>query len=141
MAKILKDLLLSLVNATLILGAICLFLFWRVTVASEAVIEDFSTVQTTVVPLREDLQDLTAEVRELRATLATAEWMEAEDRPAALSQLEGRLEVIDSRMELAQSRLTSLAAMPVELIDRAIRTGVDRTMDTLSDWRGCMPAQ
>lgn len=140
MTKVIKDLLLSLLNATLILAAICLLLFWKVSTTSKEVIGEFAGVQNIVMPLREDLRDLSQEVRDMRATLAAAEWIAPGDQPAALAQLDQRMLALDTRMEVAQSRLTTLANMPGQMMDRAIETGVDRAMLRIGALKGCAPA-
>ncbi|GHG87468.1 hypothetical protein [Pseudodonghicola xiamenensis] len=142
MAKVVKDLLLALLNATLILAAICLFLFWRVTNTTQAVIEDFTASQQIVAPLRADLQGLTAELEDMRATLARLEWDNGAAAPAVLASMTGRLDTLDARMEAAQTRLTRLANLPGEMMDRAIATGVDRVMTRATELRGCvMPSR
>ncbi|MGD9863561.1 MAG: hypothetical protein AB7S99_10135 [Pseudodonghicola sp.] len=140
MGKVFKDLFLALLNATLILAAICLLLFWKVSATSREVIGEFAGVQNIVMPLREDLRDLTQEVQDMRATLAAVEWLSPEERPAALGQLEQRMTALDTRMEVAQSRLTTLANMPGQMMDRAVETGVDRLMLRAGELRGCHPA-
>jgi hypothetical protein len=141
MAKVIKDLLLALLNATLILAAICLFLFWRVSVTTQAVMEDFTLGQQIVAPLRDDLKDMTAKLEDMRATLARLEWDDSAEAPAALALMSAGLDTLDARMEMAQSRLTRLANLPGEMMDRAITTGVDRVMMRATELRGCvMPA-
>ncbi|MDK3016403.1 hypothetical protein [Pseudodonghicola flavimaris] len=137
MARILKDLLLALLNATLILAAVCLFLFWKASGTARSVMEDFVGTEQIVGPLRDDLRTLNQELEDLRATLARLEWDETEDRPAALLRLDQRLATLDARMEVAQTRLTTLANMPTRMMDRAVETGVDRFMDRADAWRSC----
>ncbi|MGE4327560.1 MAG: hypothetical protein AB7E21_15880 [Pseudodonghicola sp.] len=138
MAKVIKDLLLALLNATLILAAICLFLFWRVSITTQAVMHDFTLGQQIVAPLRNDLKDMTAKLEDMRATLARLEWDKGAESPAAITLMNARLDTLDARMEMAQSRLTHLANLPGELMDRAITTGVDRVMVRATELRGCV---
>ena len=63
MIKTLKDLALALLNATLLLIALCLFLAWLVSSRVDGMLATFASNLELVGPLREDVQAMTAEGR------------------------------------------------------------------------------
>lgn len=140
MPKTVKDLLLALLNATLILVAICLFLFWKASAASRDVIGAFAGVETMVTPLRSDLQTLSGEVREMRGTLAAALALSEDKQPAALARLAEQVDTLDARMAAAQGRLAALQEMPAQLMTRAVSASVDRAAQRAGLWRSAPPA-
>lgn len=60
-ARSLGNLVLALLNATLILTALCLWLAWSAFSAAERVSADLRAAAEVVLPLREEAQALTAE--------------------------------------------------------------------------------
>ncbi|MEM8630853.1 MAG: hypothetical protein AAGF74_06440, partial [Pseudomonadota bacterium] len=67
--KVIRDLLLAMVNATLILVAICLFLAWRVSAAVGDVTERFAENLELATPLADEVQAMTQELKDLRSDL------------------------------------------------------------------------
>ncbi|WP_419739871.1 hypothetical protein [Ruegeria sp.] len=70
MAKTLKDLLLALLNATLILVALCLFLGWKLASTVEDVTSGLSEKLQVVAPLRDEAQGIREQLSGLRSDLA-----------------------------------------------------------------------
>lgn len=139
MAKTLKDLVLALLNATLILVALCLFLGWKLAQSVENIQDRVSESLAVVEPLREQAQGLHADLGGLRDELAEIRAQgqgDPEIRQKLLLALT-RLDQVQSNLDSAQTRLGDLAENPQLLVDYAIRTAVDATSERLLVLRGC----
>lgn len=119
-----KNLLLALVNATLILAIICLWFAFRVLSAAGEVSARLDSAAAQVVPLRDDIHALTEEVAGARADLADLREAGAE---AAAPGLAARLDRIEGQLDRLTGALAAVQEDPEVLIDRA----VDRAFDEL----------
>ncbi|WP_282021881.1 hypothetical protein [Ruegeria faecimaris] len=132
MAKTLKDLALALINATLILVALCLFLGWKLATTAQSLMSDFSQKVQIVAPLREEVQGVRSELAALRTELATIQVNGAlADTATAqrVSQTLDRLSQIEDTLQAAQSRIVAVAETP----DAFISTSIEKTADTVAD--------
>ena len=143
MAKTLKDLLLALLNATLILLALCLFLGWKLAQSVENIRAGFAENLQVVAPLKDQAQGIRGELAALRSDLdairsqgGVADSATAQKLNATLARLDG----LEDRMSTAQERLAGLAEKPEDLIDYAITTTADTVTDRVLTVRGCEPA-
>ncbi len=143
MAKTLKDLLLALLNATLILLALCLFLGWKLAQSVENIRAGFAENLQVVAPLKDQAQGIRGELAALRSDLdairsqgGVADSATAQKLNATLQRLDG----LEDRMATAQERLAGLAEKPEDLIDFAITTTADTVTDRVLMVRGCEPA-
>lgn len=144
MAKTLKDLLLALLNATLILLALCLFLSWKLASTIDGITTGFAEKVQVVAPLRDEILGIRGELTALRSELAT---MQAGDNigdiadnqrlNAALSTLDG----LEEKMQTTQSRIAELTESPDDLINTAIENTADVIADRIIAIRGCEPAR
>lgn len=141
MTKTLKDLALALLNATLILIALCLFLAWQTTAAVDAVTENFALTLQRVTPLRDEVKATREEVIGLRQDIANLKSSGSEFNSAAAQGILNRLTVIEAKVEAAQKNITSLADAPEQLIDYSIETAADQVARSISDIRGCTPVR
>ncbi|RDC72882.1 hypothetical protein DLJ49_09710 [Rhodovulum sp. 12E13] len=149
LARALRALALSLVNATLILLAACLFLAWQVTATVDRVgvrMAEAAAVQVArLAPLADEIALTRGEIAGLRADLA--ELGEGADEGAArlgatlgerLAEAEARLDAVSGEVAGA---LAAVAADPGVLVDRAVAAGVDRAGLWAAGLRGCtLPA-
>ncbi len=143
MAKTLKDLLLALLNATLILLALCLFLGWKLAQSVDDIRTGFAENLQVVAPLRDQAQGIRGELTALRSELATISTQsDALDRAARqrLNATLQRLDGLEGKLEGTQARLSGLIENPEDLIDHAITTSVDNVTNSLLALRGCQPA-
>ncbi|TMV06436.1 hypothetical protein FGK63_14925 [Ruegeria sediminis] len=144
MAKTLKDLLLALLNATLLLLALCLFLAWKVSSTIDGLAATFAQNLQMVAPLREEAQAVQGELQGLRKDLEAVLQEKGEELTAATQQrisgILDRAETVEKRLQSAQMRITELADAPEDLIDHAIETSVDAIADRATEIRGCTPA-
>ncbi|MEX0320070.1 MAG: hypothetical protein AB3N21_19100 [Ruegeria sp.] len=138
MIKTLKDLVLALLNATLILLSICLFLGWKLFATLKEAREGFTENLSLVAPLRDDVRGVRSDLQGLRSQLATLS-----ETGAAQPQIQrtlARLNEIEGRIEAAQTRLSDLADKPEQLIDYTITKSADAFANRVADLRGCSPA-
>ena len=141
MIKTLKHRALALLNATLLLIALGLFLAWLVSSRVDGMLATFASNLELVGPLREDVQAMTAEVAALRADLASLSSQGGEAGSATMRAVQDRIAALDARLTQADARIETLRQAPGELVDRAI----ERTMTTaasefaraVNDIRGC----
>lgn len=143
MAKTLKDLLLALLNATLILLALCLFLGWKLAQSVDNIRTGFAENLQLVTPLRDQAQGLRGELAALRSDMVAIRAQDDASDPATARQLNAalqRLNGLQEGLEKTQARLTGLVDSPEDLIDHAITTTVDSVTHGLQSVRGCTPA-
>lgn len=141
MLKVLKDLGVALLNATLILLALCLFLAWKVTSTADDIAENFARNLVTIEPLRADLQAATNELSALRQDVAQISTQSGEVKSATLRRIETRLESMNSQVAGARDSINELATAPARLMDHAIETAADSLADKAMSIRGCVPPQ
>jgi len=140
MTKTLKDLALALLNATLILIALCLFLAWRTATAVDAMTENFALTLQRVTPLRDEVSATRDELTALRQDVAALKAGGSELSSAAAQRLMNRLNVIDTQIDVAQRKITNLVDAPEKLIDYTLETAADKAARSISDIKGCTPA-
>ena len=139
MLKILKDIGLAMINATLILIVVALLLAWKVTGTADQIVSDFARNLVTIEPLRQDVQDATAELAALRGDLASLRDQSGDVQSASLQRIETRLTLMETRMQDARASLATLSQTPARLVDRAIDTAATRVSQEIRDFRGCVP--
>ncbi|MCA0904943.1 hypothetical protein LCM27_00885 [Ruegeria marisrubri] len=142
MAKTLKDLALALINATLILVALCLFLGWKLASKVESVSAEFSEAVQVLAPIRDEAKGIRAELSALREDLATLRNENQITDSQAAQNLQAtlrRLNAVDQKLQTAQERFTELAETPEVLIAQAIQTGADIASERVLALKGCEP--
>lgn len=143
MAKTLKDLFLALLNATLILLALCLFLGWKLAQSVDTIRTGFAENLQLVTPLRDQAQGIRGELAALRSDLSAIRTQEGTLNAATQQQLNAalqRLNKLEGGLERTQARLAGLVDNPEDLIDHAITTAVESVTNGLLSVRGCVPA-
>ena len=137
LAPTLRNLVLALLNATLILAALVLWLSWKAADAVHEVTEDVDLALVGLDPVRDDLALLIGEVSGLRADLAAlpaAAPGAAATVPPALVQ---RLQALDDRLTEALARVEGLTAEPGALVDLAIGAAAEDLTQAAARLRGC----
>ncbi|WP_170330905.1 hypothetical protein [Ruegeria arenilitoris] len=143
MAKTLKDLVLALLNATLILVALCLFLGLKLSQSIESIRDGFAENLQLVTPLRDQAQSIRGELAAVRSDLAAIRAQDGTLDSVVRQKLNAtlqRLNDLETKLETTQSQLAGLAEKPEELIDHAITTSADVVTDRILVIRGCEPA-
>lgn len=132
LGRTLWNLVLALLNATLILVALCLGLAWAVSNNIKSVTAEFAQNLIDVAPLRDEVGDLRIEVAGLRDDIAVLTTQGDALTDAALTRLSERAETIDARLDDINARVGTVMQDPGVLIDRA----VERTVVAVADQVG-----
>ena len=112
MGKVIKDLLLALLNATLILIALCLFLAWQIAQSAEVMVDRAAQAVERVAPVQAELESLRAEVAGLRSDLDDVRSTAGAQADAAAERLQTRIDELEQTLATAQARLAELRALP-----------------------------
>lgn len=120
MGKTLKDLLLALINATLILIALCLFLAWKVVSTANGITETFATNLIKLEPVKQEVAATREDIAGLRADLAALRANPGGLSDASLARLETRLDAVGARMDGVSATVQEVKQMPYDLTDHAI---------------------
>ncbi|RYH11811.1 hypothetical protein [Tropicimonas sp. IMCC6043] len=126
--RLLRDLALALINATLLLAALCLFLGLRIVSTVDATTERITQSVVAVERLHGDLQTVGEELSALRAELAALRQSPLELPPEMAAALEARLADFDARMA-ALDEAIARAGETGEALRTAARQGIDRAVD------------
>lgn len=134
MLATLKNLLLALINATLILVALCLWLGVSLTDNLRSLTDLVDRGLEAVAPIREDMAGTRAELAGLRETVAEIRATPGELAGEELSQVVEVLERIDGRLADMQAQVTELADLPEEVVQTAVGAVADeiRQMDPMT---------
>jgi len=139
MLNTLKNLGLALINATLILIAVCLFLAWNLVDRADHVVSNFSRSLISVEPLRQDIRGATAELSALRNDLAQISEQSGELRSASLQSIQTSVQQMQEEMETVRQSIANLSQAPTRLVDHAIETAADQVAQGINKVRGCVP--
>lgn len=135
------NLVLALLNATLILTALCLWLAWGALSAAERVSTEIAAAAETVLPLRSEIVTLTEEIAATRAELAARRAAETRDTAA----LEARIAGVEAQLAALTAEVKRLGADPEVLIDQAVTSVFDGLGDTvakiIAGLRGALSAE
>ncbi len=126
--KTLKDLALALLNATLILVALCLFLAWQVAQSGERIAASFADNINVLSPVSDNVSALVSEVEALRADLSTALKDQDGFTTPRLTGLQTRADQLDQDLAHIRQALNNLSETP----DRMVEVAVDRTADRIN---------
>jgi DNA anti-recombination protein RmuC len=118
--KTLKDLLVSMINATLILVAICLFFLWRLSDSAERVVASFAQNLQIVAPLENSVDRLRDEVATLRSDLASISLDSSALTAQATANLQSRADAVQRELEGINNSLARLADTPETLMQTAL---------------------
>lgn len=143
MAKTLKDLLLAMLNATLILIALCLFLGWKLASTVDGITATFAENIQIVAPLKEEVQGVRGELTALRSDLSSIQsggTLANTDTAQKLSAALEKLDRLESNLQATQTRIADITESPDQLVNTAIETSADAIADRIIAIRGCVPA-
>lgn len=120
---------LALLNATLILAALCLWFAWGALTAAERVSARIEEAARTVLPLRTEIVTLTEEIVATRTELARRR-SEGATESAALYERIADLEV---EVAALTSAVMALDPDPETLIERAVTSAFDGLGESVAD--------
>ncbi len=122
-----KNLALALMNATLLLAALCLWLAWGALSSAERVAAEIGDMAGAVLPLRAEIGAMTQELAAARAELAARDAEGARDTARIAASLEG----IEARLDGLAASVATLTTNREALIERAVAGVFDRFGGTL----------
>ncbi|WP_170399738.1 hypothetical protein [Ruegeria arenilitoris] len=143
MAKTLKDLLLALLNATLILVALCLFLGWKLASTVEGITTVFEEKLQIIAPLKDEIRGVRGELAALRSDLTNLQTDGSVTDIAEKVRISTALVTLDNleaRMQDSQARIAEITESPDKLINTAIEKSADVIADRVIAVRGCVPS-
>jgi hypothetical protein len=126
--NLLKELARALLNATLILVALCLLLLWQLSASMERVSSGLAASAQAVAPLRADLQAVSREVAGLRADLAAA---------PTRGTLDARAAAVTTRLDGIEEKLAAFTALPDEVSGRLGARVADGVAGVIERVLGC----
>ncbi|MEX0339988.1 MAG: hypothetical protein AB3N11_13225 [Arenibacterium sp.] len=133
-----KDILLALLNATLILIALCLWLAWQLGDTISAATTEFSERVANVKPLRGDVQSMTAQVAALREDVAALRQSSDAPQKVAVNDLLDRLDQIDIRVSGTLDRVDHLVSHPGDLVEIAVERAGARIQSMVHQAWACV---
>jgi hypothetical protein len=136
-----KDLALALLNATLILVALCLWLAWSLASTVDDITDQMLSNLVDVRPIRDDIRNLTEELGGIRSDLEAI----AEENGGLASEAANRLSEkvggIQDRVAEVRGRIDVLVDSPELVIDYAIDAAFDRAETAVNAIRSCRPSE
>jgi len=129
MKKLILDLLKAMINATLLLLALCLFLGWKLMGSVQDVTGKVTEAVVQITPVQDRLQDLRLEVTGLRSDIVS--------RPELA--VSSQLDTLDRRLAALQQDLTQLRQLPTEIIQGAAQTGAAELAGQITRLTSCAP--
>jgi hypothetical protein len=136
----LRNLILAIINSTLILLALCLWLGWRLTAEVHAVTDEVARNLAPVQPLRDEVAALGAEVAGLRADLASVGDQAGTALPETVERLGAEAERFQAKLAALSEQAETVATDPGLLIDRAVAAAAVSFGDQAQRLKGCTAA-
>jgi len=139
LGRTLRNLCLALLNATLILAALCLWLGWRLADTVQNISTEVTRTVAAARPIQSDFQGLTKEVSALRTDIASLRNSSGEPSSFELQKYEKRLGEIDARLTSMGQKLETALRDPDALIETAVGAAADELTGFFVDMRSCRP--
>ncbi|MEP2717257.1 hypothetical protein [Pseudophaeobacter sp.] len=127
MTKTLFDLFKALLNATLILLALCLFLGWKLFTSASAVTDRLGEISRDLTPLHVQAQTLTQEFSDLTQALQRTEGPDSTEMRLRLARVEEQLSAL--KLEIA-----TLKQLPTQVVSAAVETAVAEISREVARW-------
>lgn len=127
MKKLILDLLKAMINATLLLLALCLFLGWKLMSSVQYVTTKVTEAVVQIAPVQDRVQELRLEVAGLRSDIV--------NRPELA--VSGQLDTLDQRLAALQLELSKLRQIPAEIIQDAAQTGAAELAGQIARLTSC----
>ncbi len=127
------NLALALLNATLVLVALCLWLAWSAFSAAERVTSQVEQAAQSVLPVRAEIRDLTTQIEGTRAEIAALR-DRGEGDGSAVAQLNESLVGIETQLAMLAGEVRKLDSAPGAMIDRAVEASFRSLGDVVAEW-------
>ncbi len=133
----LKNLALALLNATVLLVALCLFLALLIMNSAERASDRFSEAVSSLAPLRAEVSEINLALQGLRndvQSLAQRPGAVSNDQASALAE---QIETLNTRLDAVNTRLEQLGEVPDQVVTTAIDYVADRVSNGVNTYRNC----
>lgn len=137
MGRTAYNLVLALVNATLILVVLCLWLSWNVLSSVRGITRDVAAASQQLTGVSDDVEQLTGEVAALRTELAQLQEGAADASGARLEAVEARLAEIGQKLAWAETLRDGFTA---DVVGGAVEASVERIGGMVGRLAGCVAA-
>lgn len=117
MTKTIWNLLKALLNATLLLLALCLFLGWQLFASARGVSEDLGKISARFTPIHDQLQTINTEVADLNRSLTESDSPDSAEMRFRLARLEEQLSRINEETD-------TMSALPAQVVTTAVEAAV-----------------
>ncbi|MDE0588839.1 hypothetical protein OU789_02745 [Halocynthiibacter sp. C4] len=131
------NLLLAMLNATLILVALCLYLELRVLQKVDNLTATFAKNLVHVEPLQDSVQALSSEVAELKTELVALRETPGKLTSAAQEELALRLDTLNEKVTAVKTSFDGVLQNPETLVAEVVNAGADAAVSAIADLRGC----
>jgi hypothetical protein len=139
MLKIIKDIAVAMINATLILILLCLFMAWRVSSTANDLAASFASNIEVLKPVRGSVEDMTAELAALRDDLQTLRTQGGTLNAAVTQRIDTRLDALQTQLVGVSGTLEPYLQDPAILIDKGFQSAANHAVSAFADMRGCVP--
>ena len=139
MLKIIKDIAVAMINATLILILLCLFMAWRVASTANNMAASFASNIEVLKPVRSSIDDMTGELAALRGDLQTIRTQTGTLNSAVAQGIETRIDALQAQLAGVSGTLEPYLQDPAILIDKGFQSAADSAVSAFADMRGCVP--
>lgn len=137
LGRTIGNLLLALLNATLILVALCLFLGWQLAEEVSAVTDHVGQKMTKVEDLGNEVSSMSAEMAALRAELSKQSVQADPMTLQKMTELSAKLDRIDQGMADTKGRVDAFLEEPNALVDRAVDRTTANIKEIVADFSDC----
>ncbi len=135
MPKTLKDLLLALINATLLLIALCLFLGVKVVNRANDISATFASNLIRLEPLKDEVAAARSEIAALRTDVAGLRTATGEAAATTASGIQTRMDTLNAQLAGIQTTVQEVRDLPYDLTEHAIQTAADEVTQRIGDRR------
>jgi hypothetical protein len=129
MTKTILDLFKAMINATLLLLALCLFLGWMLVSSVQDVTAKVTGAIDQVAPVQDRIQDLRVELAGLRSDIVSRPELAVSDQ----------LNALDKRLKSLQHEMSELRQLPEDMIRIAAQTAAAELTGHLGQRGNCLP--
>jgi len=129
MTKAILDLLKAMINATMILLALCLFLGWQLMSSVQTVTDKVTQAVVQVAPVQDRLHALKLEITGLRRDIVSRSEL----------PISNQLDSLDRRLAALQSDLTELRQLPSDIVQTAAQAGAAEIAGQIARLTSCLP--
>ena len=133
----LKNLALALINATVLLVALCLVLALLITQSAERASDRFSEAVSSLAPVRSEVTQINDSLEGLRSDVQALA-----QRPNSISddrvlELNDQIAALNERLDTVNTRLSELGEVPDEVVKTAIDYAAERVSAGVNAYRNC----